>query len=88
MSRGLGRVERAILDALHQGPRDAGMSTKTLVALVYGTARPGPYVPHGATKTQVASLARAVRSLQHKGLVTILPASAARRRRHVRLIEQ
>ena len=88
MSSGLGRVERAILDVLRQHPPDVGMSTKTLVALVFGTATPAPYTPHGASRTQVASVARAVRSLQRKGLVTILPASAARRRRHVRLVDQ
>jgi hypothetical protein len=39
MSRGLGRVERAILDTLAEVP-GARMSTKTLVALVFGTAAP------------------------------------------------
>jgi sulfite exporter TauE/SafE len=83
MSDGLGWVERAILDALGEGPA----STSTLVALVFGTATPGPYIPHGASRSQVRSVARAVRSLQRKGLVVILPRSAARRRRHVRLVD-
>jgi hypothetical protein len=87
MSRGLGWIEQAILDALGEDPGGSGMSTKALVALVFGTATLGPFIPHGATKTQVASVARAVRSLQRKGLVVVVPRSAARRRRHVRLVD-
>jgi hypothetical protein len=88
MSRGLGRVERAILEVLGE-VAGASASTKTLVALVFGTATPGQYVPHGATRTQVASVARAVRSLRRKGRVVIVPRAAfQRRRRHVRLVDQ
>jgi hypothetical protein len=83
MSRGLGRVERAILDALGDLP-GASASTKTLVALVFGTATPAPYTPHGASKAQVASVARAVRTLARKELVVVLPSGASRRRRQVR----
>jgi hypothetical protein len=60
------------------------MSTKTLVAKVFGTAPAGPCIPHGATTTQVASVARAVRSLARKGLVVTSPSNAAHRRRQVR----
>jgi hypothetical protein len=83
MSRGLGWVERAILAALAE-VAGARMSTKTLVAKVFGTAPPGPCIPHGATTTQVASVARAVRSLERKGLVATSPSNAAHRRRQVR----
>jgi hypothetical protein len=83
VSRGLGRVERAILDVLAEVP-GTRMSTKTLVALVFGTAPPGPFIPHGATTAQVASVARAVRSLERKGLVVTSPSNAAHRRRQVR----
>ena len=62
------------------------MSTKTLVALVFGTGTPGPFMPHGATKTQVASLARAVRSLERKGLVVTSPSNALHCRRQVRAV--
>jgi hypothetical protein len=87
MSRGLGRVEREILEKLGEAPAGAGMSTKTLVALVFGTATPGPFIPHGASRSQVRSVARAVRSLQRKGLVVVVPRSAAHRRRRVRLVD-
>jgi len=40
------------------------------------------------TATHRASVARAVRSLRRKGQVAILPSGAARRRRHVRLVDQ
>jgi hypothetical protein len=53
------------------------------VAKVFGTAPPGPCIPHGATTTQVASVARAVRSLQRKGLVVVVPRGTAHRRRQV-----
>jgi hypothetical protein len=82
MSRGLGRVERAILAALGEVP-GARMSTKTLVAKVFGRAPPGPCIPHGATTIQVASVARAVRSLERKGLVATSPSNALHRRRQV-----
>lgn len=85
VSRGLGRVERAILDALAEVPTSS-LSTKTLVAKVFGTAAPGPFIPHGATTTQVASVARAVRSLERKGLVAISPSNAMHRRRQVRAL--
>jgi hypothetical protein len=85
MSRGLGRVERAILEVLGE-VAGASASTKTLVALVFGTATPGQYVPHGATTSQVASVARAVRSLRRKGLVVISPSNALHRRRQVRAV--
>jgi hypothetical protein len=87
MSRGLGWVEQAILEQLGEDPAGAGMSTESLVALVFGTATPGPYIAHGASSSQVRSVARAVRSLQRKGLVVVVPAGGARRRRHVRLVE-
>jgi hypothetical protein len=83
MSRGLGWVERAILAALAEVP-GASASTKTLVATVFGTAPAGPCIPHGATTTQVASVARAVRSLARKGLVVTSPSNTAHRRRQVR----
>jgi hypothetical protein len=82
MSRGLGRVERAILAALAEVP-GVSVSTKTLVAKVFGTGTPGPFIPHGATTTQVASVARAVRSLERKGLVATSPSNALHRRRQV-----
>jgi hypothetical protein len=85
MSRGLGRIERAILSVLAEAP-GTSVSTKTLVAQVFATATPGPFIPHGATKTQVASLARAVRSLARKGLVAISPSNAMHRRRQVRAL--
>jgi len=85
VSRGLGRVERAILAALAEVP-GARMSTKTLVAKVFGTAQAAPFTPHGATKTQVASVARAVRSLARKGLVATSPSNAVHRRRQVRAV--
>jgi DNA-binding MarR family transcriptional regulator len=53
---------------------------------VFGTAAPGPFIPHGATTTQVASVARAVRSLERKGLVAISPSNAMHRRRQVRAL--
>jgi hypothetical protein len=85
MSAGLGRIEQAILDALREHPGADGLTTKTLVKLVYGTAPAGPFIPHGASAAQVASVARAVRSLHRKGQVELVPAGGARRRRHVRL---
>jgi hypothetical protein len=84
VSRGLGRVERAILDVLAEVP-GASVSTKYLAARVFGTGTSGPFIPHGATRTQVASLARAVRSLERKGRVATL-SNALHRRRHVRAV--
>jgi DNA-binding MarR family transcriptional regulator len=47
---------------------------------------PAPYTPQGASKAQVASVARAVRSLERKGLVATSPSNAVHRRRQVRAI--
>jgi hypothetical protein len=85
MSRGLGRIERAILNVLAEVP-GASVSTKTLVARVFGTGTPGPFIPHGATKMQVASVARAVRSLERKGRVATSPSNALHPRRQVRAV--
>jgi hypothetical protein len=85
VSRGLGRVERAILEVLGEVP-GSSVSTKYLVARVFGNRTPGPFIPHGATTTQVASVARAVRSLERKGLVVISPGKAWHRRRRVRAL--
>jgi hypothetical protein len=64
MSRGLGRIQRAILDVLPPdgtaGPFGAGITTTVLAKQVYG---PTP------TSAQLRSLRRAVRSLEAAGLV-------------------
>jgi hypothetical protein len=63
MSRGLGRVERAILAVLAEAhPGAYGPSTRTLAALLYG---------QHPTRAQRAAMHRAVSSLQRKGLVRI-----------------
>ena len=63
MSRGLGRVERAILAALAEvHPDSYGRSTPRLAAQLYGKH---------PTQAQRAAMHRAVSSLDRKGLVTI-----------------
>jgi hypothetical protein len=64
MSRGLGRVERAILAAL-EAPDAYGLhgrSTRTLAVQLYG---------RHPTQAQRAAMHRAISSLARKGLVTI-----------------
>jgi hypothetical protein len=85
VSRGLGRIERAILAVLADAPR-VSVSTKYLVAKVFGNGTPGPFIAHGATTAQVASVARAVRSLERKGRVTTSPSNALHRRRQIQAI--
>ena len=63
MSRGLGRVERAVLAALAQGPSVYGYTTTRALATQ-------PYGEH-PRKAQRAAMHRAVTSLTRKGLVTI-----------------
>jgi hypothetical protein len=58
LSRGLGRVERAVLAALAEG----GRSTRTLAVQLYG---------RHPTPAQRAAMHRAVSSLERKGLVRI-----------------
>ena len=66
MSRGLGRIERAVLAEVREGhdpdrviPR---LTTRALAARLFG---PEP------TQAQLVSFRRALRSLHRKGLVTI-----------------
>ena len=69
MSRGLGSMERAVLDALGQRQ----LTMYGLMWHVFGTTRPAQGVtdcpPLAATDAQRVSLRRAVRSLERKGLV-------------------
>jgi hypothetical protein len=61
MSRGLGRVERGVLAALAD-PRRRTADTRGLAFAIFGTNPP--------TSAQRSSVARAVRSLEGKGLVS------------------
>jgi hypothetical protein len=68
MSKGLGRVERAILAAVSGGghptpSRTQATTTRRLASAAYGTDRP--------TVAQLNSVRRAVRSLRAKGLVQV-----------------
>jgi hypothetical protein len=65
MSRGLGKIERAVLETLRgdpTGPWDAGPTVTALAKRVYG---PAP------TTVQLVSFRRALRSLQRKGFIII-----------------
>ncbi|MDX3068561.1 hypothetical protein PV518_41550 [Streptomyces sp. ND04-05B] len=63
MSRGHGRIERAILDALPPWPR--GLSRTQLARIIFHTADP--------TRSQKVSVQRAVRALAVEGRVEIAP---------------
>jgi hypothetical protein len=65
MSRGLGKIERAVLETLRgdpTGPWGAGPTVKSIGARVLG---PSP------TTAQLVSLRRAIRSLERKGLIVV-----------------
>jgi hypothetical protein len=65
MSRGLGEIERAVLETLRgepTGPWGAGPTIKAVAQRIYG---PAP------TVAQLVSLRRALRSLERKGLVVV-----------------
>lgn len=62
MSRGHGRIERAILDAVAEAPLYKGLPISELSAIVYGVEEP--------SRSQVVSLRRAVRRLEEQELVT------------------
>jgi hypothetical protein len=82
MSKGLGRIERAILDCLRgdgpQGPWGAGPTVREIAGRVLG---PAP------TTSQLVSLRRALRSLQRKGFIIIRRSDWWRGGRRVALAE-
>jgi len=61
MSRGRGRIERAILDAVAAAPPYDGLPISKLTAIVYATEQP--------SRSQTVSLRRAVRRLEEQELV-------------------
>lgn len=61
MSRGHGRIERAILEAVAAAPLHTGLPISQLTAAVYATEQP--------SRSQVVSLRRAVRRLEEQELV-------------------
>jgi hypothetical protein len=75
------RVEQRVLAELTRlrARTDQGVHTSVLAAWVYGP---------GYSAGQRIYLARVVAELRRRGLVEILPVSAMRRRRHVRLVKQ
>jgi hypothetical protein len=81
MSRGLGKIERAVLETLRgapTGPWGAGPTTKAVAERVYG---PAP------TVAQLVSLRRALRSLQRKGFIVVRRSDWWRGGRRVALAE-
>lgn len=62
MSKGHGRIERAILEAVAQAPAHKGLPMSQLAAVVYTTEQP--------TRSQTVSLRRAVQRLEAEELVT------------------
>jgi len=73
MSKGLGRMERAVLGELGDGGRQC--TTYGLASCIFGITRPYRNCmdkpPVDATEAQMVSLRRAIRSLQRKGLVKV-----------------
>jgi len=63
MSKGLGRIERAILGSLRR--RRQGADVLTLARHVFATRTP--------TRAQLESIRRALRSLRHQGFVIVTP---------------
>lgn len=61
MSRGHGRVERAVIEALSAPPLTLGLPMSKVAAAVYGTEEP--------SRSQMVSLRRAVKRLQEQELV-------------------
>lgn len=61
MSRGHGRVERAVIEAVSAAPLTDGLPMSKVAAAVYGTEEP--------TRSQMVSLRRAVKRLQELELV-------------------
>lgn len=62
MSRGHGRVERAVIEAADAAPLTDGLPMSKVAAVVYGTEEP--------TRSQMVSLRRAVKRLEEQELVT------------------
>lgn len=61
MSRGHGRIERAILEAVAAAPTHTGLPISQLTAAIYDTEQP--------SRSQAVSLRRAVRRLEEQELV-------------------
>lgn len=62
MSRGHGRVERAVIEAVNAAPLTRGLPISKVAAAVYDTEEP--------TRSQMVSLRRAIKRLQEQELVT------------------
>ncbi len=82
MSRGLGKIERAVLETLRgdhpTGPWGAGPTVREIAGRVLG---PAP------TTVQLVSFRRALRSLQRKGYIVIRRSDWWRGGRRVALAE-
>ena len=77
MSRGLGKLQRAILEAMHADPRPAGVfrygDHRVAVARQLGQLRTG-YVPFSGAFE--AAFARAIRTLERRGFIRHVPYTA------------